>query len=169
MISKKIQTALNEQLNAELQSGYLYFAMSAHLANANFSGMANWMNIQGQEEIAHAAKFYNFILDRDGQVSLKQIDAPPNKWASPLAVFKAAYEHEQKVTALIGKLVELAGQEKDHATAAFLQWFVTEQVEEEANALAVVDKLKLAGDHTGALFMMDKELGARAPAPAGGE
>jgi len=161
MLNAKIQEALNKQINAELYSAYLYLSMSASLETQNWGGMATWLKAQAQEELGHAMKIYGYVFERNGAVKLAQIDAPKDSWASPLKAFEEAYKHELKVTGLISKLVELAAKEKDHATSAFLQWFVTEQVEEEASALDVVDKLKLVGDHTGSLFMLDHALGQR--------
>jgi ferritin len=161
MISHEIQDAFNEQLNAELYSAYLYLSMSAYFESMNLKGFANWMRCQAQEEMVHVMKFYSFINDRGGRIVLSAIEGPAVKWDSPLAAFEDAYKHEQKVTGLINNLVDLAMQQKDHAAGTFLQWFVTEQVEEEASADAVVQKLKLAGDQGAALFMIDAELAAR--------
>jgi len=166
MLKKAIQDAFNKQLNAELFSSYLYVSMSAYLESANLKGMANWMRTQAQEEMQHAMKFYDFVNGRSGRVLLTQIEGPKTEWDSPLAVFEDTYKHECKVTGLINELVDLAIKEKDHAANAFLQWFVTEQVEEEASALEIAEKLKLVGDRGGALFMLDKELGQRTAAPA---
>jgi len=166
MLNPKIQDALNEQLNAELYSSYLYLSMSAYFETQNLAGMANWMRIQAQEEMVHVMKFYDFINQRDGRVILTQVDAPETTWNSPLEAFQGAYEHECKVSGLINQRVDLAISEKDHAANTFLQWFVTEQVEEEATALSIVDKLKLAADNSVALLMLDAELGQRVlPAP----
>ncbi|MGO9571740.1 MAG: ferritin [Desulfomonilaceae bacterium] len=161
MINHQIQDAFNDQLNAELYSAYLYLSMSAYFESMNLKGFGNWMRCQVQEEMVHAMKFFSFINDRGGRVVLSAIDGPPVKWDSPLAAFEDAYRHEQKVTGLINSLVDLAMQEKDHSAAAFLQWFVTEQVEEEASADAVVQKLTLAGGQGAALFMVDAELATR--------
>ncbi|MDD3472238.1 MAG: ferritin [Syntrophaceae bacterium] len=161
MISQKIQDAFNEQINAETYSAYLYLSMAAYFASINLDGFATWMRVQAQEELLHAMKFFDYINERGGNVNLKPIDGPPTRWDSPIAAFQEAYRHEQKVTGLINNLVDISLQERDHASNAFLQWFVTEQVEEEASADAVVQKLKLAGDHGGGLFMIDRELGAR--------
>ena len=172
MISDKIQEAFNEQINAELYSSYLYLAMSAYFESTGLPGFANWMRCQAQEEVVHAMKFYSFICERGGTVKLGAIDGPPIKWESPLGVFEEAYAHEQKVTGLINGLVDLAIEEKDHASNNFLQWFVAEQVEEEASADEVVQKIKLAGERGGGLFMVDRELGQRVFTPAadaGGE
>ena len=165
MLSKKIEKAFNIHLNAEVYSAYLYLQMAAHFESLNLKGFAHWMKIQFQEELAHAMRFFTFIHDRRGKVVLDVIAAPPAKWASPLAVFQATYKHECKVSGLINKLVDLAIAESDHAANIFLQWFVTEQVEEEAAASEVLDRLKLIGDSGEALLMLDGEMGQR-PAPA---
>jgi len=161
MLKDKMQQALNDQLNAEMYSAYLYLSMEAYFRSISLNGFATWMRVQTQEELFHATKFYNFINDRSGRVTLKSIDAPPTKWDSPLAAFKDAYEHEQKVTSLINNLVDLSLEERDHATNTFLQWFVTEQVEEEDNTSTVVERIKLVGEAQGGLFLLDQELGAR--------
>jgi len=165
----KIQDAFNKQINAELFSAYLYLSMSAYFESENLAGMANWMRVQAQEELGHAMKFFDFINERDGRVILAQVDAPKTQWDSPLDAFGDAYRHEQKITGLIHELVDLSLSEKDHAANTFLQWFVTEQVEEEASVLTIVDKLKMVGDNSVAVFMLDGELGQRTfspPAPA---
>ncbi len=169
MLSEKMQDALNGQLNAELYSAYLYVSMAAYFESANLPGFANWMRVQAQEEVAHTDKFYTYINERGGRVILRPIDGPPAEWDSPLAVFEAAYAHEQKVTGLIGDLVNLAASENDHATNICLQWFVTEQVEEEASADEVVQKLKLVGDVAGGLYMLDREMGQRVFTPPAAE
>ena len=161
MLTKKIQDALIGQVNAELYSSYLYLSMSADLEEKNLNGFALWMKTQAQEELYHAMKIYDYVHERGGRMTLKAIDEPPKKWKSPLAIFEAAYKHELKVTGLINKLVDLAIKEKDHATNNFLQWFVKEQVEEEASADEVVQKLKLVGKGANALYMLDKEMGQR--------
>lgn len=165
MISKKIKEALNEQINAELYSAYLYLSMVAYFESVNLPGFAKWMRAQTQEEVMHAMKIYDYINERGGRVVLKAIAEPATKWKSPLAAFEAAYKHEQKVTGLINGLVDLAIKEKDHATNAFLQWFVTEQVEEEQSADEIVQKLKLIASAPGAVYMLDKELGQRVFTP----
>jgi len=165
MIKEKIQEALNKQLNAELFSSYLYLSMAAYFESINLKGFANWMRVQTQEELVHAMKFYNFIIERGGKAVLSAIEGPPTQWKSPLAVFEHAYKHEQKVTGLINNLVDLSIAEQDHATNNFLQWFVAEQVEEEASADEVVQKIKLIGDATGGLFMLDQELAQRVFTP----
>ena len=161
MISKKMEKALNDQINAELCSAYLYLSMSAYFEAENLPGFANWMRIQWQEEVMHALKIYDYVNDRGGRVTLKSIDGPPTKWKSPLDVFQATYKHEQVVTGRINGLVTQAVVEKDHAANAFLQWFVTEQVEEEKSADEIVQKLKRISDVPGVVFMLDKELGQR--------
>ena len=161
MISKKMEEALNGLLNAELYSAYLYLSMEAYFESVNLPGFANWMRAQTQEELMHAMKFYDYIIERGGRVILRLIDAPPADWDSPFAVFEATLEHEQKVTGLINDLVHLAREEKDNASGIFLQWFVNEQVEEEDNVGKVLGQLKLIKDSPEALFMMDKEMRQR--------
>ena len=163
MLTENMQKALNGQLNAELYSSYLYLSMNAYFKSVNLDGFANWMHYQAQEELEHSLKFYDFILQRAGTVQLQQIDAPPSEWSSPLAVFEATLEHEQKVTGLINGLVDVAHEERDHATNNFLQWFVSEQVEEEESVGGVLEQLKLMGDASGGLFMIDRELAKRSP------
>lgn len=165
MISPKMQKQINEQINAELYSSYLYLQMAAHFSSVSLKGFANWMTVQAQEEDAHAKKFFGFLLDRGGQVVLQAIDAPPNKWSSPLAVFEAVYKHECHVTARIHKLADLAAELKDHATMSMLQWFINEQVEEEANAEELVQRVKMIGDNSSALYLLDRELAARVFTP----
>ena len=163
MLTEKMQKALNGQLNAELYSSYLYLSMNAYFKSINLDGFANWMYYQAQEELEHSMKFYDFVLQRGGKVELLQIEAPPTEWSSPLAVFEATLAHEQKVTGLINDLVDIAHEESDHATNIFLQWFVSEQVEEEESVGGVLEQLKLMGDAQGGLFMMDRELAKRSP------
>jgi ferritin len=160
-MDKKMQEALNKQLNAEIYSAYLYLSMSAYFHSINLDGFANWMRVQWQEELAHGLKFYDYVNERGGRVTLQPVEAPPSEWGSPLALFEDVYRHEQKVTGMINKLVDLAVKARDHATNNFLQWFVAEQVEEEASADEVVQKLKLVGDDASALFMIDRELAQR--------
>ncbi|MBW2604433.1 MAG: ferritin [Deltaproteobacteria bacterium] len=161
MLSDRMQTALNGQVNAELYSSYLYLSMNTYFKSVNLDGFANWMKAQAQEELMHAMKFYEFINQRGGRALLGAIEAPPAQWDSPPAVFEDTLKHEQKVTALINGLVEIAMQERDHATQIFLQWFVTEQVEEEESVGNVLEQLKLLGDAKQGLFMMDRELATR--------
>ncbi len=169
MISKKMEEALNEQVNAELYSSYLYLSMESFFKSQNLNGFANWMRIQTQEEVMHATKMYDFINERGGRALLKAIEGPPTEWESTLAVFKAVYEHEQKVTGLVNNLVDLAITEKDHATNSFLQWFVNEQVEEEASADEIVQQLKMVENAPGGIFMFDRELGQRVFTPPAAE
>ena len=171
MINEQMQSALNEQLNFELYSAYIYLSMSAYYTSLNLPGFANWMHVQAQEEMVHVMKFYDFINSRGGRVLLKTVEGPQTDWASPMTPFEDAYGHEQKVTARINDLVNLAIDLRDHATTAFLQWFITEQVEEEANADAIVRQLQLVGDDRSGLFMLDRELATRVftPPPATGQ
>ncbi len=161
MIPNKMGKALNEQINEELYSAYLYLAMSAWFESQNLPGFAAWMKVQAREENTHAMKFFEFIHERRGRVALKTIQEPDHEWKSPLAAFEAALKHEQHITGRIDELVNLAVAEKDHATAGFLQWFVKEQVEEEASADRVVQMLKMAANSPGALLMLDHQMGER--------
>jgi len=161
MINDKMQKAINTQINEEANSAYLYLAMSAYFESANLSGFAHWMKLQANEELEHTMKFFAYLIERGGVVHLKSIGEPPVAWKSPLEAFEAAYAHEQHITDCIYKLVELAGKEKDYASANFLQWFVKEQVEEEANASTIVAKLQMIGESKNGLFMMDHQLGKR--------
>ncbi|HPD15244.1 MAG TPA: ferritin [Planctomycetota bacterium] len=161
MLSKKMEEALNKQVNAELFSSYLYLAMAADFEAKNLPGFAHWLKLQAKEENGHALKLYEYINDRRSRVTLAAIAAPPAEWATPLAAFEAVLAHEQKVTGLINKLVELAAAEKDNATGILLQWFVTEQVEEEKNADAIVAQLKMIGESPHGLIMLDRALAQR--------
>jgi ferritin len=165
MIKEIVEKAINEQINWELYSGYFYLSMAAHFESTGLPGFANWMRNQAKEEQFHAMKFFDYLNERGGRVQLKAIEEPPHKWDSPLRIFEETYVHEQKVTGLINDLVDLAFEEKDHATYNMLQWFVDEQVEEEANASEIVDKLKLIGDDTSTLFMLDQEFAKRVFSP----
>jgi ferritin len=161
MFSKKIQDAINEQINKELYSAYLYLSMATQLDAENLPGFAHWMRVQYREETEHALKFYRYVDERGGRVLLKAIDAPPTEFGSPLEVFKAVLEHEQLVTGLINKLYEMALDEKDYATQSLLRWYIDEQVEEEANASYIVETLKLAGEKGNALILLDRQLAQR--------
>ncbi len=161
MIGQKIQDAFNAQINAELSSAYLYLSMSAFFESQNLEGMAHWMRLQAGEEYGHVERFFDFVHERGGRVILTAVEAPETEWGSPLSVFEATREHERKITALIGNLVELAVAQKDHAAQVFLQWFVTEQIEEESTVEAIVANLRLGGDSGVALLMLDKELNNR--------
>ncbi len=165
MISKKMEEALNGQVNAELYSAYMYLSMESYFKSLNLNGFANWMRVQTQEEVMHAMKIYDFVNERGGRVTLQAIEGPPTEWDTPLAVFEGVYVHEQKVTDLINDLVDLAIKEKDHATNTFLQWFVNEQVEEESSADEVVQQLKMMENAPGGMFMLDRELGQRVFTP----
>ncbi len=161
MIGKKMQDALNEQIKAEMGSAYLYLSMAAYFHFAGLDGMAQWMRVQASEENAHAMKFFDHIKDRGGRVELSQIDKPKIEWSSPLEAFQDAYKHEQYVTSRINDLVKLATEEGDNAAGVLLQWFVAEQVEEEANACKIVQMLERIGDSGNGLIMLDRELGKR--------
>jgi ferritin len=165
MLDKKMEKALNKQINAEFFSAYLYMAMAADFADKGLVGGQNWMTVQAQEEVSHAMKLYDFVLERGGAVTLTAIAAPQKAWETAAAVFADALKHEQKVTGMINKLVDLAIELKDHATNQFLQWFVAEQVEEEASAQEQVDKVALAGDSPAGLYVLDKEWGTRVFTP----
>lgn len=165
-MNKNIEAAFNEHLNAELFSSYLYLSMANYFTSKNLEGMANWMRIQTDEERLHGVKFIDHINNRGGRVILKQIEGPKVEWASPLEAFQEAYAHELMISSRINALASLAIKEGDHAANAFLQWFVNEQVEEEANVLRIVEKLKLIGDNGMGLMMIDEQLGQRVPSPA---
>lgn len=160
-LSKTMEEALNSQVNAELYSAYVYLAMAAYFESMDLSGFAVWMRAQAQEEVAHAMKIYDYVIDRAGRVRLTTIDGPPTEWDSPLAAFEAALKHEQHVTNLIHGLVEKALAEKDYPSKSMLDWFVDEQVEEEASAGAIVAKLRMVGGDVPALLILDRELGER--------
>jgi len=161
MLSNKMEAAINQQINAEMYSSYLYLSMATYFESISLGGFSNWMRQQAQEEMFHAMKMFDFVCERGGRVTLKAIDEPPSKWASVLDVIENVLAHEQKVTGLINDLVNLALDERDHATNIFLQWFVSEQVEEEDTAGGLVDKLKLIGGDANGLFMLDTELATR--------
>jgi ferritin len=167
MIDDKVCAALNGQLRSEFYSAYLYAAMYSHFESRTLKGFANWMQIQVQEELAHAQKLIEYILERGGEAEFRSIDAPESEWDSPLGVYEAALEHERSVTRAINDLVDIAVAARDHATATMLQWYVTEQVEEEATFDEIVQQLKLADGNGAALLMIDRELGARVFTPPG--
>lgn len=158
MLSQSIQTLLNQQLVKELYASNLYLAMSAHFAEANLLGMAHWMRVQSEEERGHALRILDFIVDREGHVEVGAVDQPPSEFGTPVDIFKQALEHERKVTASINNLYAHAAQENDYATQVFLQWFINEQVEEEASATEIVDRLTMAGDDRAAILMLDAEM-----------
>jgi len=161
MIGKRMQDAINEQIKHELESAYLYLAMVAYFEAEGLEGMAQWMTAQTQEEVAHAMKFFNHINERDGRVELKALSQPQKEWTSPLAAFQAAYKHEQFISGKIDELVKIAEEENDNAAKIMLQWFVTEQVEEESSTHKVVELLERIGDSGHGLIMVDRELGTR--------
>jgi len=166
MIGQRVEQAFNEQIKHELESSYLYLAMSGYFLGQSLDGMAQWMRAQAQEELGHAMRFFDHIDERGGTVKLAALGLLANAWDSPLAAFEAALEHERFITGKINHLVDLARQESDHAGEIFLQWFVSEQVEEESSVSKVVDLLKRVGDSAQALLLADRELGTRA-APGG--
>ena len=161
MLNKKIEEALNEQINAEMWSAYLYLSMAAYCHSVGQPGMANWFEVQFQEEQDHAKILFNYVNSRDGRVTLKPIDAVPTEWDGILDVFKSTLKHEQKVTALINKLYALTHEENDFATQSMLKWFIDEQVEEEENAKTIIDNIKMIKDNGYGIYMLDKELGSR--------
>lgn len=165
MIKQSLLDALNQQINAEYYSSYLYLSMAGWFESHNLPGFANWMRVQVQEENFHMNRFFDYVLQRQGAVTLQAIPAPPAEWESALAIFEATYQHEQYITSLVHELVDLARREKDYATDSFLQWFVTEQVEEESNADGIIQKLRLMGGHGSGLFMVDRELATRVFVP----
>ncbi|MDH7553591.1 MAG: ferritin [Spirochaetota bacterium] len=161
MLSNKMEEALNKQINAELYSAYLYLAMAAYFESTNLSGFAKWMEIQAEEEKQHAMKLYHYIVERGGRVVLDAIQKPQSEWKSPLDVFEAVYTHEQHVTSLIYNLADIARQEKDYATEVMLHWFIKEQVEEEANASSILERIKMVKDSVNGILQYDKILGKR--------
>jgi ferritin len=162
-INSKVEGALNDQIRKEFYSTYLYLSMAARFESMNLKGFAHWMQVQANEETKHAMKIYGYVNERGGNVILQQVDAPPSNWKSANEMFTEAYQHEQKVTESINKIVELATRENDIATQVFLQWFVTEQVEEEASANEIAQKLQLMRDNAPALLLLDSELHRRSP------
>lgn len=164
MISEKMQDILNRQIQSELQSAYLYMAMANDCDTKTLKGFAHWLRVQFKEELAHAEKFMKHVIERGGRVVLKQIDAPASDYGNIVQLFERVLEHERGVTKFVHGLHEEALAEKDVATQVFLQWFITEQVEEEASVSEIVDKLKMVGDRGGAVLYLDKEMGKRQPA-----
>lgn len=161
MANKKIEKALNKQFNAELYSAYLYWAMSAWFEQQNLPGFAHWLEMQAFEELQHSHKFYKYVVETDGTPDFDAVAKPPVKWDSPLEAFEEVLKHEKDVTSKVHKLMALAREENDYPTENFLQWFVSEQVEEEANAKQVVERLKMVGDGPQGMFMMDRHMAAR--------
>ncbi|MCD6250285.1 MAG: ferritin [candidate division Zixibacteria bacterium] len=169
MINEKMQDAFNKQVTAEFYSAHLYLSMAAYLESIDLPGFANWMRIQYQEEVSHAMKMFDYVVERDGRATITGFEDPQVEWKSALDIFEGAYSHEQKVTGLINNLMDIAITEKDHAANIFLQWFVNEQVEEEASAKGIIQQLKMLGDSKGGLFQMDRELGQRVFTPPASE
>jgi ferritin len=161
MIPNKVEQAFSEQVKFELESAYIYLSMAAYFDAEGFAGMGQWMRAQVQEEVTHAMRFYKHIVERGGHVKFHPIAVPPQEWKSPLAAFEAAYEHEKFITGKIDGLVKLAQAEADHASRTLLQWFVDEQVEEEASTSKVVQELRLVGNDGRGILMIDRELGTR--------
>ena len=161
MLEKRMEASLNEQINKEIYSAYLYMAMAGYSAELGLNGCKNWFNIQVKEELSHAEKFYNYVIEQGGRVVLDAIAAPPKDFGSIIGAFEETLKHEKNVTTSIKELVRIAREEVDVATEIFLQWFVSEQVEEEATVSDILQKLKLVGDSGGGLFMLDNELGKR--------
>ncbi len=166
-MDEAVQDAVNEQIKDELFSGYMYLSMTAHFENGNLPGFAHWMRLQAQEELAHAMRLFDYMNRRGGRVVLQAVNQPPVEFGSALSVFEQALEHERLVTGLIHKLYELAAEKGDWATQQELQWFIAEQVEEEDSAGRAVDQLRMAGDDSVALLMLDQQFAARAPEEAG--
>ena len=169
MIGTRMRQAMNEQIQHEMASAYLYLSMAAFFHEKSLDGMAQWMKVQALEEQSHAMRFFDHIIERGGEVELLAIDAPQLTWASAVAAFEAAYAHERFITGRIDELVKIAREENDNAAAMMLQWFVTEQVEEEATASKIVDTLKMVGDSGHGLLMTDRELGTRVYTPPADE
>lgn len=160
-MNKKVLDLLNKQINAEIYSAYLYLSMASYLRSQNFNGCAKWMEIQHNEELSHAKRIYDYVFERGERAIIGAVDAPKTEWKSLLCLFEDAYEHEKKVTAMINAIVDASIETKDHATFSFLQWFVDEQVEEEASTDEIVQKLKMIQNNPNGLFMMDSHLGKR--------
>jgi len=165
MLNEKMKKALNDQVNEEFYSAYLYLSMSAYFSKIGLKGFANWMMVQYKEEVDHGMKMLNYILSRGEEVKLQIIKEPPNEWESPLQVFEETLKHEQHITERINYLIDIAEEVKDRATYNFLQWFIDEQVEEEENDREIIDKLKLIGDSRNGLFMLDRDLATRTYTP----
>jgi ferritin len=163
VIKDNVRDAINTQMNREFYSSFLYLSMAAYFESMQLKGFSTWMQVQAKEEHAHGMKFFEYLVEQGARIAMAPIEAPPAEWVTPLEAFEHALGHEQKVTARIHDLMELAMSEMDHATAAMLQWFVSEQVEEEANAGEIVFKMKLASAEKGAvlLYLLDHELGKR--------
>ena len=168
MLSKKMQEALNAQINAEYYSSYLYLSMAAWAEKVNLKGFANWFRVQSAEELIHVTKFFDYVVESRGEVALTAIEAPPTHWESAQAAFEATLKHEQHVSALINKLSDMAISEHDHASHTLLEWFVAEQVEEEATADQILEEIKLAGNAGAGLYLLDRDLAGRSFTPQAG-
>jgi ferritin len=162
MLSTTLNDAINDQIGFELNSAYIYLGMSAYCESRNLPGFAKWLRIQWQEELGHGLKLHDMVLERGGKIALQSIDKPPAKYPSVMDVFKQVLAHEKKVTASINKLYAMASKENDYATQVALQWFITEQVEEEKNAADILAAIEMIGDSGTALYMLDKQMGSRA-------
>ena len=158
MLSENMNEVLNEQIQAEFQASYLYLAMSAYCEELNLPGFGGWLRAQGEEERVHALRLFDFLLSREGHIQLREIDRPPSGFGSAQEMFAAVLEHEKKVTKRIDEAYRTALEERDNATAVELQWFITEQVEEEKTAADILAQLKMVGDDTVALLMVDREM-----------
>lgn len=165
MLNKKIEKKINEQINEELFSAYLYLAMSAYCEDINLPGFANWMSVQFEEEQFHAMKFINYINERGGRVELEALEKPQVEWDSMIDVFEATLKHERHITSKINEIVDLAIEERDHATVSFLNWYVDEQVEEEDTAEGILDQLKMINGQGNGMLMLDREMAARTFTP----
>lgn len=166
MLSNNMEKEINKQINAELYSGYLYLSMASYFEDEDLPGFANWMRVQAQEELDHGMKMYDYVIRRGASVTLDAIEGPQTNWDSPLIAFEHVLSHEQMVTGLINNLVDVAIDEKDHATNNFLQWFVEEQVEEEENAMDLVSKVKRAQNSVDLMYTLDNELAMRVYTPS---
>ena len=169
MLSERMQETLNQQINIEFSAAYGYLALTAYFEDLDLKGFAHWMRVQHEEELVHAHKVFDFVNDRDGRVTLTAVDTPRASWDSPVDAVAGALEMERANSQQIYKVVETAMDERDHATHAFMQWFVNEQVEEEAQAGSILQQLRLVGDSNNGLFLMDRELGQRQPVDAGAD
>ena len=165
MISDKLCTALNKQINAEMYSSYLYLSMSAWFEDRSLSGFGNWMRVQAEEETFHAMKMFDYVIERGGRVVLESIQQPESDWESPLSVIEAVLKHEELVTGLINDMVDISMDVRDHAGTYFLQWYVEEQVEEEANVGTLLDRMKMIADDSAGMFALDMEMAKRVFTP----
>ncbi|NIP81332.1 MAG: ferritin [Gemmatimonadetes bacterium] len=166
-MDQQVKELINDQIAHEFYAAYLYLAMAAHFEAKNYEGFAQWMRMQAKEEEAHAMKLFDYLVERGAQIELKQIDKPPVEFGTPVEAFRAALEHEQKVTGLINKIYEAAVEAKDYPTQIMLQWFIEEQVEEEDTTGTAVERLEMAGDNNAALMFLDAEFGKRSTAAHG--